>query len=39
MQAQHFSADDERFMRRAIQLAHQAELEGEVPVGGRIGQR
>ncbi|USP14531.1 tRNA adenosine(34) deaminase TadA [Vibrio gazogenes] len=33
MQAQHFSADDERFMRRAIQLAHQAELEGEVPVG------
>lgn len=28
-----FSEQDEHFMRRAIELAHQAELEGEVPVG------
>ncbi|WP_275130131.1 tRNA adenosine(34) deaminase TadA [Vibrio sp. JC009] len=30
---QNFSKQDEIFMRRAIELAHQAELEGEVPVG------
>lgn len=28
-----FSEQDQQFMRRAIELAHQAELEGEVPVG------
>ncbi len=28
-----FTPQDEQFMRRAIELAHQAELEGEVPVG------
>ena len=28
-----FTSQDEAFMRRAIELAHQAELEGEVPVG------
>ncbi len=28
-----FSPQDEKFMRRAMELAHQAELEGEVPVG------
>ncbi|MDG3087305.1 tRNA adenosine(34) deaminase TadA [Vibrio hannami] len=28
-----FNQQDETFMRRAISLAHQAELEGEVPVG------
>ncbi|MEI8631744.1 tRNA adenosine(34) deaminase TadA [Vibrio sp. PP-XX7] len=28
-----FSIEDEQFMRRAIQLAAQAEQEGEVPVG------
>lgn len=31
--SQLFSAQDEVFMRRAMELAHQAELEGEVPVG------
>ncbi len=28
-----FTSQDEAFMRRAMELAHQAELEGEVPVG------
>jgi len=28
-----FTPQDEQFMRRAMELAHQAELEGEVPVG------
>ncbi|UUM29934.1 tRNA adenosine(34) deaminase TadA [Vibrio japonicus] len=28
-----FTPEDEQFMRRAIELAEQAELEGEVPVG------
>lgn len=28
-----YSEDDQRFMRRAIALANEAELEGEVPVG------
>ncbi|PMH37517.1 tRNA-specific adenosine deaminase [Vibrio sp. 10N.286.49.B3] len=28
-----FSEQDHQFMRRAIELAHQAELNGEVPVG------
>lgn len=28
-----FTTEDEQFMRRAMELAEQAELEGEVPVG------
>jgi tRNA(adenine34) deaminase len=28
-----FSAEDERYMRRALELARQAENDGEVPVG------
>jgi len=31
-----FSEADIRFMQRAIELAHQAELEGEVPVGALL---
>lgn len=31
-----FSEADTRFMQRAIELAHQAELEGEVPVGALL---
>ncbi|GAB2666469.1 tRNA adenosine(34) deaminase TadA [Vibrio panuliri] len=31
--SQQFTASDEQFMRRAIELAAQAESEGEVPVG------
>jgi tRNA(adenine34) deaminase len=30
------SVDDERFMRRALELAHRAEAEGEVPVGAVV---
>ena len=33
MSESHFTPEDEQFMRRAMQLAEQAELEGEVPVG------
>jgi tRNA(adenine34) deaminase len=31
-----FSEQDEQFMHRAIELAHQAELQGEVPVGALL---
>lgn len=31
-----FTPEDEQFMRRAIELAHIAELEGEVPVGALL---
>ncbi|MDC0610453.1 tRNA adenosine(34) deaminase TadA [Vibrio sp.] len=32
-QSTQFSAQDEHFMRRAMELAHEAEKNGEVPVG------
>jgi tRNA(adenine34) deaminase len=35
-QGQTSAAEDERFMRRALELAHTAERDGEVPVGAVI---